>query len=142
MTVRVVEPVTAPETARIVVVPCNRAFARPAPLMVATFVLEELQVTEFVRFCVLPLVYVPVAVNCFVSPAAIAEFDGVTAIDTRVGAVTVKRVEPVTGPEAALIVVEPCATLVARPAPVMVATAVVVEVQVTELVRSFVLLSE
>lgn len=37
--------------------------ARPPTLIVATAVFEELQVTEVVRFCVLPSVKVPVAVN-------------------------------------------------------------------------------
>ena len=37
--------------------------ARPPVLMLATAVFDELQVTELVRFCVLPSVNVPVAVN-------------------------------------------------------------------------------
>jgi hypothetical protein len=32
--------------------------------MVATLVAEELQLTEVVKFCVLPSLNVPVAVNC------------------------------------------------------------------------------
>ena len=62
-------------------------------------------------------------------------FAGVTAIDTKVGGVTVRVVEPLIEPNVACIVVLPVLTLVARPAPVMVATAVLLEVQVTELVR-------
>jgi hypothetical protein len=61
--------------------------------------------------------------------------DGVTAMETRVGAVTVRRVDPLIAPEVAVIVVVPAATLVANPAELMVATLVPVEVQVTELVR-------
>jgi hypothetical protein len=44
LTVRVVVPVTPPEAAVMVVVPVAAAVARPELLMVATFVLEELQV--------------------------------------------------------------------------------------------------
>ena len=58
MTVSVVEPETAPEVAVIVEVPCVRQVASPCVplvlLMVATAVLEELQVAVVVRFCVLP----------------------------------------------------------------------------------------
>ena len=60
---------------------------------------------------------------------------GVTAIDTNVGAVTVKPVEPLIGPEVAWIVVLPVVTPVARPPLVIVATAVFEELQVTVLVR-------
>ena len=57
------------------------------------------------------------------------------------GAVTVRPVEPVIEPEVAWIVVLPAATLVASPVALMVAAAVFVDVQVTELVRFCVLLS-
>jgi len=43
-----------PEVARIVDVPTPTALAKPVPLIVATEVFEELQVTEFVRFFVEP----------------------------------------------------------------------------------------
>ena len=58
-------------------------------LMVAMAVLLELQVTEFVRFCVLLSENVPVAVNCTVSPGAMVGFAGVTAIETNEAALTV-----------------------------------------------------
>ena len=54
---------------------------------------------------------------------------------------TVKPAEPLTEPEVARMVVLPTATPLARPALVIVAAAVFVEVQVTELVRFWVLLS-
>jgi hypothetical protein len=44
---------------------------------------------------------VPVAVNCCFVPFAIEGFAGVTAMDTSVGDVTVRVVEPLTPPEAA-----------------------------------------
>ena len=83
----------------------------------------------------------PVAVNCCVAPMATEELAGVTAIDTNAGPVTVSPVEPLIPPEVAWIVVLPAATPVAKPPLVIVATDVVDEVQVTELVRFCVLLS-
>jgi len=50
----VVEPLTLPRTALIVLLPGATLVAKPPTLMVATFFEEEVQVTEFVRFCVLP----------------------------------------------------------------------------------------
>jgi hypothetical protein len=76
--------------------------------------LVEPHVTEFVRFCVLWSEYVPVAVNCSVEPITIVGFMGVTPMDTSVGD-TVKIVEPFTPLRLALIVVDPDATLVAKP---------------------------
>ena len=58
VTVRVVEPEMLPDVALIVVVPVATDVARPlepaALLIVATAVLEELQVADAVRFCVEP----------------------------------------------------------------------------------------
>jgi hypothetical protein len=67
----------------MVLLPVPTPVANPVVLIIATEVLEELQVTEFVRFCVLPSLYVPVAVNCCVPPFAIDGFAGVTIIDTK-----------------------------------------------------------
>jgi len=63
-TVSVVEPVIPPDAALIVVVPVATLAARPLLLIVTTFVADESQVTVPVRFCVLPSLKVPVAVNC------------------------------------------------------------------------------
>jgi hypothetical protein len=63
--------------------------ASPPLLTVAIVVAEEVQVAVLVRFCVVPLLYVPVAVNCCVWPAATDGAAGVTAIETRAGAVPV-----------------------------------------------------
>ena len=49
--------------AEILLEPTPAPVARPLALIVATAVLEELQVAEPVRFCVLPSLKVPVAVN-------------------------------------------------------------------------------
>ena len=139
VTVSVVEPVIAPETALMVVDPAPTAEARPAAEIVAAPVFVELQVAEAVRFWVLPSLKVPVAVNCSVSPLAIEGFAGVTLIDESVAAVTVSVVEPVIAPETALMVVDPAPTAEARPAAEIVAAPVFVELQVAEAVRFWVL---
>src|SRR5207245_10552326 len=64
----------------------------PALLIVATAVLDELQVTWVVRSCVVLSLKVPVAVNCWVVPFAMLGFVGVTAIEERVAFVTVSVV--------------------------------------------------
>ena len=68
VTVRTVEPLMEPDVARMVEVPNPTPVARPALLIVAVALVTDVQVTEFVRFCVLLSVYVPVAVNCYVVP--------------------------------------------------------------------------
>jgi hypothetical protein len=62
-------------------------------------------------------------------------FAGVTAIDCNVAAVTVRVVEPFMAPEVALIVEVPTPAPVAKPAAVMVAVAVLDELQVAVLVK-------
>ena len=66
-------------------------------------------------------------------------FAGVTAIETRLGAVTVSVAVPVTPEEAAPIVVDPCAFEVASPPLATVATFELELDQVAVLVRSWVL---
>ena len=72
----------------------------------------------------LPSEYVPVAVNCWVAPFAMAGFAGATAIDTRVAVPTVNVVLPVTPVVVAVIsdVLKP--TPVASQPAVTVATTV------------------
>ena len=89
VTVSVVDPLIAPDVAVISVVPAARLEARPLAAIVAVAGVPDVHVTLAVRVCVLPVVYVPVAVNCRVCPAAIDGAAGVTAIDTSAGAVTV-----------------------------------------------------
>ena len=55
-----------------------------------------------VRFCVVPLLYVPVAVNCCLAPAAMEELAGVTAIETSGGAIPVPLSVAVCGLEVPL----------------------------------------
>ena len=133
-----------------VVVPAAVPVASPlepdALLIVATPVLEELQVTEAVRSCVVLSEKAPVAVNCRVVPLAMLRLVGVIAMDTSIAGVTVSVVELETLPEVAVIVVEPEAADVARPwefaALLIVAMSVPDEFQVTEAVRSCDVLSE
>jgi hypothetical protein len=47
-------PVTPPRVAEMVVEPGATPAAKPAVVMVATPVAEDAQVTELVRFCVVP----------------------------------------------------------------------------------------
>src|SRR5208283_2644235 len=135
VTVKAVDPLIEPEVAVKVVDPTATPVANPLLLMVAAAGFDELQVAEAVRLLVVPLEYVPVAVNCCVDPPATEELEGVTAMDTRVAEVAVRTVDPLIVPEVALIVVLPAATAVANPAELIVATLVTEEVQVTELVR-------
>jgi len=119
VTVRVVEPLMAPLVAvmsDVPVVPLFGLVASPVPLMVATVVVPDVQVTVFERFWVVLFEYVPVAVNCLLVPAAMLELAGVTAMKTNWAAVTVREAVPVTEPEAAVIVAVPIPIPVARPA--------------------------
>ncbi len=79
------------------------------------------------------------AVNCRVVPLAMLELAGVIAIDKSVAEVTVRVVDPETFPEAAVILVVPAATDVARPlepiALLIVATLVFDEDHATIVVR-------
>jgi hypothetical protein len=134
VTANVAEPVTVPEAAVIVAVPCARLVANPPLLTVAIGVAEEDHVAVPVRFCVVPLLYVPVAINCCVYPAATDVVLGVTEIEINTGAVTVNVAELLMVPEVAVIVAVPAATLVANPL-VTVATVVFDEVQLAVVVR-------
>src|SRR5207247_9047036 len=98
-------------------VPTRRSSALdpPALLIVATAVLDELQVTWVVRSCVVLSLKVPVAVNCRVVPFAMLGFVGVTAIEERVAFVTVSVVFPETSPSVAVIAVVLAATEIGRP---------------------------
>src|SRR5439155_19350598 len=78
----------APEVALILVLPWASVFAKPALLTVAIVGCDEFHVTVLVKFCWLPSVYVPVALNCWVLPLGIDGFVGVTAIELSAIAVT------------------------------------------------------
>ncbi len=143
VTVRTVEPVTDPEVALMVAVPVAMLVARPVLLTVAVEVASELHVAVEVRFCELPSVNVPAAVNCCVVPSGIEGFVGVTAIETSAAAVTVNVVLPAIEPEVAVILAEPVPTALANPGDVatllIVATVVVSELHCTVFVMFCVL---
>ena len=86
------------------------------------------------------------AVNCSLVPRTIEGLVGVTATETSAAGVTVSVVEPEIFPDLAVIVVVPAAFEVAFPfnpaALLMVATDLTEELQVTDVVRFCVLLSE
>src|SRR5204863_8149059 len=99
VTVSVVFPETDPKVAVIVMGPpaatdVAKPCEPPALLIVATAVLNELQVTWVVMSCVVKSLKVPVAVNCCVVPFAMLGSVGVTSIVDRVAAVTVSVVLP------------------------------------------------
>ena len=105
----------------------------------AATVLEELHVAELVRFCVLPSLYVPVAVSCSFPPIANELLAAVTAIDCSVAAVTERATAlEVTPLWLAAMLLEPIANAVASPLGLMVAAAVFEELHVTEFVRFWV----
>jgi hypothetical protein len=132
VTVRVAVFVIEPEVAVMVVCPDASPVAKPVELMLATFEDEELQVTVLVMFRWLPSLKFPVAVNCRAVVAAMVGFVGVTVIDVREPGVTVSRVDAVTEPAPAMMVVWPAATQFATPLAEIVATAVEEELQLTE----------
>jgi hypothetical protein len=134
--------VMLPDVAVMLELPTPRPVATPLALIEATAALAEFQVAEFVRSCVLLSVYVPVAVNDCVSPLPIEALLGATAMDFRVGAVTVSTaVLLVMLPDVAVMLELPTPTPVATPLALMDATATLAEFQVAEFVRSCVLLS-
>jgi hypothetical protein len=109
--------------------------ATPVELTVATDVAADAHVTSLVRSRVESSENVPMAVKASVSPFGRLGLAGVTAIDSRVTLLPVSTVDPLTPSSVAEIVVVPGPTPVARPVAVIVATAVVPDVQVAALVR-------
>ena len=76
------------------------------------------------------------AVNCMVWPMAMLGLTGVTVIETRIAAVTVKVVFPDLLPDVAVMTAVPAAAPVARPLAFTVATLIVPDDQVTDAVIS------
>lgn len=130
-----------PEVAVIVAFPIPIVLVSP-PTTVAMLMLEELHVTVELVFCVVPSVYVPVAVNCSCSPFASVTLTGVMPSETSAAGFTVRLAVPVKFWLAALMLALPVARAEASPLDVMLAIAVFPEVQATREVRSSVLPSE
>lgn len=140
-TVKLVWPEIPALEAVIVTEPPFLPCAIPVPRTDAMFGLDDFQLTPARFPPVLPSLKVPVATNLIEVPRAILGFAGVMVIPTRCAVETVNPVEPLTVPNAAEMFVVPDATLVAKPEPAMVATAGFEELQSTEAVISWVLLS-
>ena len=114
VTVSTTLPLIDPDVALTLAVPVATLVAKPwlllALLMVAVETLSELHCTADVKSSVLPSVRVPVAMNCCVVPSGMEARAGVTAMDTRVGEVTVTEVDPTIDPEVAVTLVLPAVT--------------------------------
>ena len=102
-TVKTVDPVTNAEVALMVADPVPMLVASPVLFTVAVETVSEAQITVALRSCALPSLNVPVAINCCVVPKAMEGFAGVTAIDRRAAAVTLRVVLPLIAPEVAMI---------------------------------------
>jgi len=111
----------------------------PKLVTVATLLAEELQVTASVMFCVLPSLKVPVAASDNVEAGAITAELGETAMDFSVAELTVRSVCPDLPPNAAIMFALPSPTAVTTPTAPTVATAVLLDVQVTSWVMTCVL---
>jgi hypothetical protein len=134
VTVKVMVPLMPVKSAVMEAVPELTPVARPALLMATTGVLLEDQVAVEVMLAVVPLLYVAVAVNCWLEPAVRLEMLGVMAIEVGVAAVTVSAAVPLSPLMEAVMVVVPAATPVARPEALIVTVAVLDEDQVAVLV--------
>lgn len=84
----------------------------------------------------LPSLYIPVAVNCWLVPLAIDALAGVIERETKIGALTRTLAELVTDPELALMVELPDILPITNPEPFTPATAGDEEAHVTEAVMS------
>jgi hypothetical protein len=115
------------------------AFPWLSTVAIAEF--EVLQVAVAVTSWVLPSVYVPVAFTDSCVPRANDGTAGVTAIETSAGWATTSEVEPEIEFRVATILAFPTPRPIARPVPSMLPIAGAVELQLTELVTSWVLLS-
>ena len=70
--------------------PCAAPVANPLALMLAIAALDEAHVALLVRFCVVPSLNAPVAVNCTLVPLAMDVVGELIVIDWRTAAVTVR----------------------------------------------------
>jgi hypothetical protein len=139
LTLRVAEPLIVPEAAVIVAVPCAKPVATPLLFTVAIEAAEELHCAVLVRFWVVPSLYFPVAVNCWLLPEATDAEAGVTETEVRIPAVTVNVAEPPMVPDLAVMEAVPFATPVAKPPALTVATEPAEEFHLTVLVKFCVL---
>jgi spore maturation protein SpmB len=142
VTVKVVLTMIMPEVAVMVTVPAARPSTRPWLFSTATNIFDVCQRTCEVISRLVPSEYVPVAVNCWLSPTGRLRLAGATAMEDKVAELTVRIVVPETVPEVAVMVAAPAAKAVARPVLLTVATDVFEEFQVTCVVISRLVPSE
>ena len=135
VTVNDAVPLTDPQAAVMVAVPVPVLVAKPVESMLAA-VEDEVHVRD-VSNCVLPSSKLPTAVNCKVVPSAMDCVAGETAIEIKCAGTTVRVVVSVNAPTVAVIIVDPAATVVAKPELSMVATLGEDEFQVTPVARSW-----
>ena len=86
----VIVPLVPPTEAEITDWPMPAANATALALRLTAAGLEELQIAELVRFCVLPSLKFPVAVSCSFEPVTSDVAPAVMAIDCSVAAFTDK----------------------------------------------------
>jgi hypothetical protein len=133
------DPVAVPCVAEIVDWPTATPVATPVELTLAAAAFDDAQVAELVRFCVVPSLYIPVAVNCSFALRDMEALGAVIAIDCSVGAVMVSATMlEVTPFCVAMMLLEPTPVPVARPTALIVAAAAFDELQVAELVKFWV----
>jgi hypothetical protein len=128
-----------PNAAVMFVVPGATPVNNPPLLIVATFVADEVHVTNAVMSTVVPSAKVAVAVNCCVAPTATDAGGRLTEMDV-IGAEAAKTETGVdeVPPDAAVTVVGPVATKVNSPEALMVALLVSEDVHVAVDETSFV----
>ena len=124
------EALTEPDVAVTVALPFAIAFTTPA-LLTATVAGEADHETLLVKFCVVPSLKVPVAVNCFVLPMVKDGLAGVIDNEAKVAGSTVRFVDALREPEAAVIAADPVDKAEIRPVPLTAATVVGEMVQTT-----------
>jgi hypothetical protein len=140
VTVTAVVPDTPPRVAVIVALPAPIPVTRPwlpgALLTVASDGAEETQVTNAVRFWVVPSEKSPVAMSCSLLPSAMEELGGVIVIPVSTAAVTVTVVVPDTPASVAVIVAFPTPVALTSPLLLTVAMGFDDEIQLAKAVRS------
>lgn len=92
------DPLIVPDVAVSMAVPGEMAVASPPLATVATEVADDVHVTVALTFCFVPLLKVPVAVNCPTVPATTVTVAGVTVIDVTTAGVTVRTADPLMVP--------------------------------------------
>ena len=142
VTVKVVLPMILPEVAAMVTVPAATPAIRPGLFSLATNIFDVCQITCEVISWLVPSEYIPVAINCWLSPTGMLGLAGATVMEDKVADLTVRIVLPETVPDVAVMVAAPAATAVARPVLLTVATDVFEKFQVTCVVISRLVPSE